>query len=188
MQPHTITIASKIDPKTFYRFAIFDTLTLRRRWLSPAIFAGIFLFCSLICFSMVNRTQGAALLVAVLLTVGLGVPAVYFGVFFHSLKVQSKTLKLKASAVAYTITLDETGVHVTGKKAAKDHAAFSWEQIFGVYEQSGCIYLYVSPRQAFLLPKASLESTGPSLQELRAMFTDHLTAEKLHFAASTKLP
>ena len=85
MQPHTITIASKIDPKTFCRFAIFDTLTLRRRWLSPAIFAGIFLFCSLICFSMVNRTQGAALLGAVLLTVGLGVPAVYFGVFFHSL-------------------------------------------------------------------------------------------------------
>ena len=37
MQLSAITIASKIDPKTFYQFAIFDTLKLRKRWISPEI-------------------------------------------------------------------------------------------------------------------------------------------------------
>ncbi len=181
MQPHAITIASKIDPKTFYRFAIFDTLKLRRRWLSPAIFAGIFLSCAIICFFMVKRTEGAAVLGTVLLAVGLGVPTVYFGTFFHSLKLQSKTLKLNKAAVAYTVTMDENGVHVTSDRSAKDHADFTWKQIFGVYEQPGCVYLYVSPRQAFLLPQTSLEHMGTTPEELRAMFTAHLPAEKLHF-------
>ena len=154
MQLSAITIASKIDPKTFYRFAIFDTLKLRKRWISPAIFAGIFLSCAIICFFMVKKTEGAALLGTVLLIVGLGVPAVYFGAFFHSLKLQ-----------------------------ANDHADFTWKQIFGVYEQPGCVYLYVSPRQAFLLPQTSLEHTGAVPRELCAIFTAHLPAEKLHFTS-----
>lgn len=185
MQLSAITIASKIDPKTFYRFAIFDTLKLRKRWISPAIFAGIFLSCAIICFFMVKKTEGAALLGTVLLIVGLGVPAVYFGAFFHSLKLQSKTLKLKAAAVAYTVTMDASGVHVTSGRSANDHADFTWKQIFGVYEQPGCVYLYVSPRQAFLLPQISLEHTGAVPRELCAIFTAHLPAEKLHFTSPT---
>lgn len=62
MQSHTITVTSRIDPNTFYRFAVFDTLKLRKRWLSPAVFAGIFLLCSLICFLMRERTESAAFL------------------------------------------------------------------------------------------------------------------------------
>ena len=173
MQLSAITIASKIDPKTFYRFAIFDTLKLRKRWISPAIFAGIFLSCAIICFFMVKKTEGAALLGTVLLIVGLGVPAVYFGAFFHSLKLQSKTLKLKAAAVAYTVTMDASGVHVTSGRSANDHADFTWKQIFGVYEQP------------FLLPQTSLEHTGAVPRELCAIFTAHLPAEKLHFTSPT---
>lgn len=185
MQSHPITVPSKIDPKTFYRFAVFDTLKLRKRWLSPAVFAGIFLFCSAICFFMREKTDGAMFLGSVLLAVGFGVPAVYFGTFFRSLSLQSKALKLNSAAVAYTVQLDERGIHVTGGKSAKDHAAFTWEQVFGVFEQPGCIYLYVSPRQAFLLPKTCIEHTGTSLQELYALFTARLASEKLHFDAAS---
>ena len=184
MQSHTITVTSRIDPNTFYRFAVFDTLKLRKRWLSPAVFAGIFLLCSLICFLMRERTESAAFLGTVLLAVGFGVPAVYFGTFFRSLKLQSKALKLKSAAVAYTVKLDEKGIHVISGKSVKDHVAFSWEQIFGVYEQPGCIYLYVSTRQAFLLPEASMENNGTSMQELRDLLTAHLKSDKLHFTAS----
>lgn len=181
MQPDTITIASKIDPKTFCRFAIFDTLKLRKRWLSPAVFAAIFLLCSLICFFMHSKTEGAVLLGTVLLTVGLGVPAVYFGTFFRSLKLQSKSLNLKSSAIAYTVKLEEKGIYVTSGKSDKNHAAFSWEQLFGVYDQYGCIYLYVSARQAFLLPEACADA---SPQDLRRMLASHLAPEKIHFTAA----
>lgn len=177
MKSDNITIASKIDPKTFYRFAVFDTLSLRKRWISPAIFAGIFLICSFICFSMHSRIDGAVLLGSVLLTVGLGVPAVYFGTFFHSLKLQSNTLKLQRSAVAYTIKLTSKGIDVTGSQASHNTVSFSWNQVFGVYQRPGCIYLYVSPHQAFLLPE---DCADASWEELRQIFATHLNAEKIH--------
>lgn len=173
----TITIHSKIDPKTFYAFAVFDTLSLRKRWISPAIFAGIFLLCSLICFSMHAKVEGAALLGAVLLIVGLGVPAVYFGTFFHSLYLQSKALKLKKAALAYTVQLDEKGVHVTSNKSDGGAASFHWQQIFRVYMRPGCIYLYVSPTQAFLLPKACADA---SPEELTKMLAAHIRPENIH--------
>ena len=75
--------------------------------------------------------------------------------------------------------------HVTSGRSANDHADFTWKQIFGVYEQPGCVYLYVSPRQAFLLPQISLEHTGAVPRELCAIFTAHLPAEKLHFTSPT---
>ena len=177
MKSDTITVSSKIDPKTFYRFAIFDTLYLRKRWISPAIFAGLFFTCSLICFSMHSKAEQAALLGTVLLVVGLGVPAVYFGTFFRSLNLQSKTLKLQKAAVAYTVTLTEAGIQVTGNHPHGGNASFLWDQIFGVYQRPGCIYLYVSPRQAFLLPE---DCADASPEELHKILAAHLKPEKIH--------
>jgi len=177
MKSDTITIASKIDPKTFYRFAVFDTLSLRKRWISPAIFAGIFLVCSLICFSMYSKAEQAELLGFVLLVVGLGVPAVYFGTFFRSLKLQSKALKLQRAAVAYTVTLTPGGIQAAGRQSGGGNLTVPWEQVFGVYQRPGCIYLYISPRQAFLLPE-NCADTSP--EELRDMIAAHLEAGKIH--------
>ena len=177
MKSGAITIASKIDPKTFYRFAAFDTLSLRKRWISPAVFAGIFLVCALICFSMYPKADKAELLGSVLLIVGLGVPAVYFGTFFHSLKLQSRTLKLQKASVSYTVTLTAEGIQAVSSQSGGGSAFFSWDQIFGAYQRPGCIYLYVSPRQAFLLPE---DCADTSPEELREMIAAHLKAEKIH--------
>lgn len=173
----TITVASRIDPKTFYRFAVFDTLKLRKRWISPAVFAGIFLVCALICFFMRAKTESAALLGTVLLAVGLGVPAVYFGTFFHSLTQQARTMKLQQAAVAYTVTLSDAGVRVTGGKSGGGTVSFRWDQLFGVYQVPGCVYLYVSPRQAFLLPESCVDGT---LEELRLFLAARLDSGKIH--------
>ena len=45
---HDIVIPVKLDEKTFRRFARFDMLVLRKRWLRPAVFALI-----LVAFAMV---------------------------------------------------------------------------------------------------------------------------------------
>ncbi len=177
MKSDTVIVTSKIDPGTFYRFAVFDTLILRKRWISPAVFAGIFLVCSLICFSMYSETNQAELLGTVLLSVGLGVPAVYFGTFFHSLRLQSKALKLQRAAVAYTVTLTQTGIQVSKKQSGGSNVSFSWEQVFGVYERSGCVYLYVSPRQAFLLPE---DCADVPPEDLREIIASRLKPEKIH--------
>lgn len=179
MKPEKITVASKIDEKTFCRFAIFDTLKLRKRWISPAIFAGILLFCSLLCFLQRHRAEQAELLALVLMAVALGVPGVYFGTFFHSLKVQSNKLRLQKGRLSYTVVLSQKGVQVTSAKSGGGHISYNWNQIFGVYQKPGCIYLYVSVKQAFLLPEDCIE---PSLEDLRDMITSHVPAERLHFS------
>ena len=75
----TVTIHVRMDAKTFRRFGFFDTLVLRRRWLSPAVFSAIFIVFSVICFCLTDKAQ-SALLGAVLLAVGLLLPACYFEV------------------------------------------------------------------------------------------------------------
>ncbi len=141
MKSESITIVSKIDPKTFYRFAIFDTLKLRKRWISPAIFAGILLTSSLICFSMYSKAEHAEFLGMVLLVIALGVPGVYFGTFFYSLKTQAHALKLQKSRIAYTIELNQTGILVTSGTSNGSTVSYNWNELFGIYRQLGCIFL-----------------------------------------------
>lgn len=177
MKPEKITVASKIDEKTFCRFAIFDTLTLRKRWVSPAVFAGILLFSSLLCFSRQGSAQQAELLAIVLMVVALGVPGVYFGTFFHSLKTQSRKLKLQKNRLSYTVALSQKGVEVTSAKSGGGHVTYNWNQIFAVYEKPGCVYLYVSMKQAFLLPESCVEPSGEDLWD---MITSHVPEEKIY--------
>ncbi len=177
MKSESITIVSKIDPKTFYRFAIFDTLKLRKRWISPAIFAGILLTSSLICFSMYSKAEHAEFLGMVLLVIALGVPGVYFGTFFYSLKTQAHALKLQKSRIAYTIELNQTGILVTSGTSNGSTVSYNWNELFGIYRQLGCIYLYVSVKQAFLLPNGCGDASD---EEVWQFITAHLPKEKLH--------
>lgn len=177
MKPEKITVASKIDEKTFCRFAIFDTLKLRKRWISPAVFAGILLFCSLLCFLQRGRADQAELLAIVLMAVALGVPGVYFGTFFHSLKTQSGKLRLQKNRLFYTVVLSQKGVEVTSAKSGGGHVTYNWNQILAVYKKPGCVYLYVSVKQAFLLPENCMD---PSPEDLWDMIAGHVPAERIH--------
>ena len=176
MKPEKIIVASKIDEKTFCRFAIFDTLMLRKRWISPAVFAGILLFCSLLCFLQRHSAQQAELLALVLMAVGLGVPGVYFGTFFHSLKTQARKLRLQKNRLSYTVALSQNGVEVTSAKSGGGHVTYNWNQVFAVYKKHGCVYLYVSIKQAFLLPENCVD---PSTEELWDMIASHVPAERI---------
>ena len=146
----TIVIPVRLDEKTFKRFARFDTLSLRRKWIRPLVFSLI-----LIAFSAVAlfaRKAQSGLIAAVLLTVGLGLPVVYFGSFLSQVGMQAVRLKLKPARRVYTVTLREAGITVENNQKEEAPLEMEWSSLQRAFRKKGCIYLYVTAAKAFLLP------------------------------------
>ena len=148
-QTEKLTVAARIDGRTFVRFAAFDTLVRKRAWRNPLLFALILSAFAAVCFCARGSHAQAALPGGVLLTVGLLLPLVWFGSFFASASKQAKRSGLSADRVQYYVTLSPEAIHVTKGGEAAD---FSWQDVHMAYRTGGCIYLYVSAQRAFLLP------------------------------------
>lgn len=165
MLPDIITISSRIDTKLFTDFAFFDTLIRQKRLRAPALFSGIFLIFSLICFAMNGRAEQAVLLGGVLLAIAILLPAVYFGMFFLSVRQEAKKLKLDRPHLSYTVNLSDAPDGITINAAGNKGGTLRvrWEQVHHVYRTKNCIYFYVSVRQAFLLPNDQANVTPDEL-------------------------
>ena len=148
-QTTALTLAGNIDRKTFFRFAVYDSLIRKKGWRNPALFALIMSAFALICFLGRGKHEQALLLGGVLLGVGLILPLVWFGMFFASISRQAKRSGLSADKAQYVVTLTPEKIHV---EKEKEKADFAWEDVYLACRTKGCIYLYVSPTRAFLLP------------------------------------
>lgn len=182
MNNDSIIIPVKLDTKTFRDFAAFDTLKRQKRWKSPAIFAGILMAFALVCFAMNSRADQAVFIGSVLMIIALGLPAVYFGMFFRSLDAQAKAMKLNPARLVYTVRLtgEDNGVKVTSaavKNNSVNSVNFNWKDLYAAYRVTGCIYLYVSNRQAFLLPDEQADVTA---DELWDYLNTHIQGHKTH--------
>lgn len=177
-----LSVPVRIDPATFRDFAAFDVLQRQKRWRRPLIFAVIMLAFAVICFTQVGRQEGAALLGAVLIVLGLGLPAIYFAVFFQSVGLQARQLGLSAHKDSYRVDLDDTGVHMRPvgqqdqREAVRTHP---WDQVYGAWRTPGALYLYTTATQAYLLPADQIPGGADAAW---ALLADHLPAEKLHTA------
>ena len=135
----------------FRDFTVFDILKRRKQWKSPVIFSSILTVSALICFLM-HETDGAVLLGTVLLTVALGMPAVYFITFFSSLKKQVKLQNLDPPRTVYTaeLTDDPDGIRISN---GKESASYRWDRAYHAYVTDECIYLYMTQDRAFIIPE-----------------------------------
>lgn len=163
------TIPVMVDKKIYRDFALFNCFKRQKSYRSPAIFTGSFLIFAAICFLMRAQAEQAVLLGSVLASIAIILPAVYFGTFFHSIQVQSKKLKLQTPQYAYTVHLGtaEEGIEVTCK----------WSEALEAWRNKDCIYLFISSRQAFLLPDGQ---GGVSTEELWKLFSERMEPSKLH--------
>ena len=91
-----ISVSVQMDAASFHDFAAFDLLRHRKAWHRPLMFTAILLVSAGFCLSQVGQKDGAALLTVVLSVVALGVPAVYFWTFFHSLSLQIEKMACPA--------------------------------------------------------------------------------------------
>lgn len=170
MNQEGILIPAKITRPVFRRFAFFNTFYHQKHWQRPLVFALLMSAFSVPCFLLRDRRQGAVLLGAVLLLVGLGLPLAYLLSFSLSLRRQMKRMDLRGERIVYTLRLERSGVHVT---AGPETADYPWETVHMVYRVSGCDYLYVSVGRAYLLPH------GPSTEKVWALLQNVLPPEKL---------
>ena len=146
-----INVSITMDAESFHKFAQFDLFRHQKRWKRPLLFTGILLVPALICLTQVGRRDGAALLAAVLTVVALGLPAVYFGTFFHNLRTNPKQLGLPRPF--YRLQLEDAGVSVwmAGEQDKPEPShQYSWQGIHLAYRTPDAIYLYVQPTQAYL--------------------------------------
>lgn len=145
----TLTIACHIDRKTFTRFAVYDSLIRKKAWRNPLLFAMILSAFAAVCFAGRKTHAQAVLLGGVLLGVGLLLPLVWFGMFFASVRRQAKRSGLSGDTAQYFVTLSPEEIHVEKGREAAD---FAWADVHMACRTKDCIYLYVSPTRAFLLP------------------------------------
>lgn len=144
-----VTLQAFIDARTFSAFAWFDLLSVQKRWRRPALFAAFFTALAAVAFSRAAQVEHAALLGGVLLAVGLGLPLVYFGGFFLSVRRQGA--RYTGKDAAYAVTLDADGVSVA---KGKQSVSYPWERLVSVHRLSRCVCIYAEARRAFLLPSA----------------------------------
>ena len=80
-----ITVRTKLDEKTFKRFARFDMFVLRKKWIRPAVFSLIMIAFAVI--ALLSRKEQSGMIAAVLLVVGIGLPLVYIGTFLSQVNM-----------------------------------------------------------------------------------------------------
>ena len=149
MEP-PIVIPVRVDEKTFKQFARFDMLSLRRQWVRPIVFSLILIGFAVV--ALLTGKEQSGLLSAVLFMVGLGLPLIYFGSFFSQVNMQAVRSRLGGGKRVYTLTLDDEGLTVHNDQKQEETLRLSWDKPQKAYRTRGCVYLYVTPIKAFLLP------------------------------------
>lgn len=169
-----ITVPVKLDEKTFKRFARFDMLYLRRRWVRPAVFALI-----LTAFAFVALLSGkkeAATIAAVLLVIGLGLPIVYIGSFLSQVNLQAVRQRLgKEGRRVYDIRLTDAEIIVVNRSKTDERVTLPWKDVKQAFRVKNCIYLYVHAARAFLIPDGQASASPDAVW---SFITGHMPPEK----------
>ena len=156
-----IVIRVRLDEKTFRRYLNFDTFRLKRRWFWPVMAAMICLTAAL--FFLLFRPGTADTLAGILTGLAIGIPMVCFGLYFIQLQVQVSAMKLKEHPEIYSLWLREEHVRVVSAGRPEAPADLYWNQFYAAYRRSDCIYLYVNPQRAFLLPEGQASVSSEDL-------------------------
>ncbi len=147
----------QIDSSLFRKFSLYHTFAIRKLWKRPLLFSLIFLIFSMICFIGKGNTHDGILLGTVLLSVGIGLPLIYFASFYYSVHKQNQKMGLSVPKAPYFLEFFEDHVLIRYAKNGKNgkslpNETFLWENIHKVIYRKNVFYLYITPDKAFLLP------------------------------------
>ena len=115
------------------------------------------------------------MIAAVLLVVGIGLPLVYIGTFLSQVNMQAARAQLKPARPVYTVTMRDEGIRIVNDQKTEDPQEVTWDSVYKAFRKKGCIYLYVTPAKAFLLPSRQADAPDRDVWEF---ICDHLGKEK----------
>lgn len=148
-------IEVRLSTKMFRRFSFFDVFRRRKAWRGPAVFLLIMGVSAGICFALHER-QGAVMLGTILSVIGVGLPGAYVLSFLLSVNKQAANQGLAGVKHVYTLEIEEDSKLFTVDNG-KQKVNMKWKDIYRIYRDSMGAYLYVSPKQAFILPYSCME-------------------------------
>ncbi len=178
--PQEIVIPVKLDEKTFRRFARFDMFTLRKKWVRPLIF--FLLLTAFAVIALLTKKEQSGLIAAVLLAVGLGLPVVYVGTFLSQVNMQAMRQRLDPPRAVYTVRLAEEGIEAENRQKKEDPLRLPWRETQRAFRVKGCVYLYVTPVRALLLPDGQADASDAQVWEY---LVRHMGADKCVSRTST---
>lgn len=167
-----MTIEVNLSGQEFRSFTIFDILRRRKQWRGPVLFALILGASALLCFTKAEM-RGAVLLGNVLLTIGLGLPCLYFAYFFSSLSRQIRQQGLSRPQKVYTVTLSDKKQGICADND-REQLKYEWKSVHHAYRNLTATYLYLTPQRALILPHTCVEEPD----ELWELLTKKLPKEK----------
>lgn len=163
MSRKVITAHVKMDYPTLRAFSLFDTFLLKKAWIRPTVFGGIFLISAIICFCLTGKEQNV-LMGAILAVIGLGMPLVYVTMYLSGVKQQAKKLRLPRRV--YTLAFSPEGIRITNDMKAEETVELEWARVFALYRRKGAIYLYAAPTRAFILPNGQADASPDELWQV----------------------
>lgn len=185
MHSQTITVHTMLDGKHFTDFANFDIFKLRKRHIKPILFCLILTAFSILCFILNNGKNQGSLLGTVLLIIAIGLPAVYFGLYFRSLGYQVKQMRLSKPRLVYTLELSDPddGIHTIERpdprfaSGTDTEHTYKWSEAYGAFRRKDVIYLYVSDKQAYIIPDGQADSAP---EFVWSFISSHIDSSKVH--------
>lgn len=167
-----MTIEVNLSGSEFRSFTVFDVLKRRKQWRGPMLFALILGVSALLCFTR-SQVRGAILLGNVLLTVGLGLPCIYFSYFFSSISRQIRQQGLTRPQHVYTVTLEDKKKGILADNH-REKLEYEWKSVHHAYRNLTATYLFLTAQRALILPHTCVEDPDA----LWALITKRLPAEK----------
>ena len=174
MKKDEITVHVKLDAAAFRRFAVFDNLILRRRWIRPVLFCLLMAAFAAVCFCL--KKEQSTLIGSLLLLLGVGMPLVYFGTFFYQIRTQIKRLGLKTPQAVYTLQFGPDGVRIDNDRKQEETQTLAWNRVYAACRVKNDVYLYATPARAFLIPDGQADA---SADELWRRIAGHVNPKRL---------
>ena len=168
-----IDIRVKLTEETFRKFCIFDMFRHQQRWLLPVLISMGLLTAALAILLFLPDQPGT--IPGLLTGLGLAVPMLFFGLNLIQIHVQIAVHQLKKPKIIYTLRLNEEGVLVSNNQENDSFVILPWQQLGPAYQRKDCVYLYVNPRRALLLPDG--QASIPD-KEMWAYIKNHLGERK----------
>ena len=160
----SIDIHVRLDPASFRRFCAFDSFRRQRRWFAPVMIAMVLITLAVgALLGLIPIGTGAA---GVLMGLGIAVPMVIFGLYFIQIEAQIARQHLKEVPEVYALRLSDAGVRVTNPQQPDKPAELEWDKLWAAFRHRDCVYLYVSPDRALILPNGQADADDDAVWRL----------------------
>jgi len=145
-----IELHVRIDDRMFRRYCAFDTFRRQRRWYLPVLTAMLLITAALA--GLLGIIKMSETVSGLLMGLGIAVPLVVFGLYFIQIEAQIAGQHLKQAPAVYSLRLSEAGVQVTNDQKAEAPLELPWRGCWAAFRRKDCVYLYVNPARALILP------------------------------------